>query len=59
MVTTTSAAQLPSVAAEPFAPSAEERELGEALAAGIADSDLRELVARAAAASLSRAASDR
>jgi hypothetical protein len=40
-------------------PSAEERELGAALAAGIADSDLRELVARAAAASLARAASDR
>ena len=40
-------------------PTAEERELGAALAAGIADSDLRKLVARAAAASLAKAASDR
>jgi hypothetical protein len=43
----------------PVDPTAEERELGEALAAGIADSDLRGLVARAAAASLSRSAADR
>jgi Dna[CI] antecedent, DciA len=40
-------------------PTAEERELGDALASGIGDSELRRLVARAAAASLSRAASDR
>lgn len=44
---------------KPLAPTAEERELGAALAAGIADPDLRELVARAAAASLSRSAADR
>jgi hypothetical protein len=43
----------------PSPPTAEERELGDALASGIGDSELRELVARAAAASLSRAASDR
>jgi Dna[CI] antecedent, DciA len=41
------------------APTAEERELGAALASGIGDSELRRLVARAAAASLSRAAADR
>ena len=40
-------------------PTPEEREFGEALAAEIADSDLRRLVARAAAASLSRSAADR
>jgi Dna[CI] antecedent, DciA len=41
------------------APTAEERELGDALASGIGDSELRQLVARAATASLARAASDR
>jgi predicted nucleic acid-binding Zn ribbon protein len=40
-------------------PSAEERAVGAAIAAGIADSDLRDLVARAAAASLARAAASR
>ena len=40
-------------------PSAEESELARALAAGIADEELRRLVARAAAASLARASSDR
>ena len=40
-------------------PTAEERELAQAMASGIGDSELRGLVARAAAASLSRAASDR
>ena len=41
------------------APTAEERAIGQALASGIADEDLRALVARAAAASLSKAAADR
>jgi hypothetical protein len=40
-------------------PTAEERALAEEIAAGIGDSDLRELVARAAAASLSKAAVSR
>ena len=40
-------------------PSAEEGELAHALAAGIADEELRRLVARAAAASLARASADR
>ena len=39
--------------------SAEESELGRALAAGIADEELRRLVARAAAASLARASAGR
>ena len=39
-------------------PSAEDHEVGAALAAGIADEKLRKLVARAAAASLARARSD-
>jgi hypothetical protein len=41
------------------APTVEERAVGEALAAGIGDSELRELVARAAAASLSKADASR
>ena len=41
------------------AASAEERELAAALTAGIADDELRSLVARAAAASLARASADR
>ena len=53
------AATPPGATLEPVDPTAEERELGEALAAEIADSDLRRLVARAAAASLSRSAADR
>ncbi len=44
---------------DPREPSPEERELASALAAGIADEDLRAAVARAAAASLSRQRSDR
>jgi predicted nucleic acid-binding Zn ribbon protein len=45
--------------AEHFEPTADERQLASALAAGIEDEELRELVARAAAASLARTASDR
>jgi hypothetical protein len=40
-------------------PGPKERELAKAMSAGIADEELRELVARAAAASLARAVSDR
>jgi hypothetical protein len=43
----------------PPQPTAEDRELARSLTAGLADDELRELVARAAAASLARAASDR
>jgi hypothetical protein len=43
----------------PPQPSAEDRELARSLTAGLADEELRELVERAAAASLARAASDR
>lgn len=43
----------------PAEPRPEERELAAALAAGVADSELRRLVARAAAAGLARAAHDR
>lgn len=45
----------PEGAAPPLEPGPEERELASALTAGLADSELRELVARAAAASLARA----
>jgi hypothetical protein len=45
--------------APPPRPGSREREQAEALTAGIGDDDLRELVARAAAASLARAAADR
>jgi hypothetical protein len=45
--------------APPPQPSAEERELARSLTADLADDELRELVARAAAASLARGASDR
>jgi hypothetical protein len=43
----------------PAPPTSEERAIGEALASEIADEDLRALVARAAAASLAKAAADR
>jgi Dna[CI] antecedent, DciA len=43
----------------PARPTPEECAIGEALAAGIADSDLRELVARAAAASLAKGPASR
>jgi hypothetical protein len=43
----------------PPQPTAEDRELARSLTAGLADEELRELVARAAAASLARAAADR
>ena len=46
-------------ASEPLEPTAEQAELAASLAAGIADSELRKLVAKAAAASLARAASNR
>jgi hypothetical protein len=42
-----------------FEPSADDRKMGAALAAGIADDELREAVARAAAHSLARASSGR
>ena len=45
--------------AAPPTPTSRERELARALSAGIGDGELRELVARAAAASLARPASDR
>ena len=59
--------RLPELSAEPGsvpaptrpAPSPEERAIGNELASGIADEDLRALVARAAAASLAKAAADR
>jgi Dna[CI] antecedent, DciA len=53
------AREAPGATLERARPTAEEQAIGEALAAGIADSDLRELVARAAAASLSKAADSR
>jgi hypothetical protein len=53
-------AKPPAEPAKPLVePTQEERELGEALAAGIEDEELRKLVARAAAASLSRGADGR
>lgn len=50
---------LADAASAPAPPTDEERTLAEALAAGIADEDLRGVVARAAAASLRRAQSGR
>jgi Dna[CI] antecedent, DciA len=49
----------PAAGAEPVTPSREDAELAAELAAPIEDEELRSLVARAAAASLARAAADR
>jgi hypothetical protein len=52
-------AELPETRQPPVEPTDEERSLAAGLVARIEDAELRELVARAAAASLARAASDR
>jgi predicted nucleic acid-binding Zn ribbon protein len=49
----------PEVSARPVEPTSQERDLAAALVAGIEDERLRELVGRAAAASLARTSSDR